>query len=64
MLIVRRVRETDLEPLYTLIGQSELGLTTLTISKEKLQDRIEQSVFAFSREVAKPEGEEEEGGGY
>ena len=57
MLVVRRVRESDLEPLYTLIGQSELGLTSLTISKQKLLDRIEQSVFAFSREVAKPEGQ-------
>lgn len=57
MLIVRRVKETDLEPLYTLIGQSELGLTTLTISKQKLQDRIEQSVFAFNRDMAKPDGQ-------
>ena len=57
MLVVRRVKESDLEPLYTLIGQSELGLTTLTISKQKLLDRIEQSVFAFNREVAKPEGQ-------
>ncbi len=57
MLIVRRVREDDIESLFTLIGQSELGLTTLKISKQKLQDRVEQSVFAFGREVAKPEGQ-------
>ena len=57
MLIVRKVKEADLEPLYDLIGQAELGLTSLAISKQKLRSRIERSVFAFSRDVAMPEGE-------
>lgn len=57
MLIVRKVKESDLEPLYELIGQAELGLTSLAISKQKLKSRIERSVFAFSRDVAKPDGE-------
>ena len=47
MLIVRKVKESDLEPLYELIGQAELGLTSLAISKQKLKSRIERSVFAF-----------------
>lgn len=57
MLVVRCVQESDLDPLFDLIQQSELGLTTLTISREKLQDRIEQSTFAFSRKTERPTGE-------
>jgi arginine N-succinyltransferase len=57
MLVVRNVRETDLEPLFELIGRSELGLTTLTISRERLRTRIEESVFAFRRTNARPGGQ-------
>ena len=49
MLVVRNVTENDLDSLFELIGQSELGLTTLLVSKEKLEARIEQSIFAFNR---------------
>ena len=57
MLVVRRVAESDLDPLFDLIQQSELGLTTLAISRGKLQERIEQSLFAFQRKTEKPTGE-------
>ena len=40
MLVVRNVQESDLDSLFDLIGQSELGLTTLKISKEKLQSLL------------------------
>ena len=57
MLVVRRVVESDLDPLFDLIQQSELGLTTLAISRDKLQERIEGSLFAFQRKTEKPSGE-------
>ncbi len=57
MLIVRRVRQEDLDPLFELIQHSEYGLSTLKISKEKLEDRIEQSLFAFQQMKAKPAGQ-------
>lgn len=56
MLVVRAVREDDLDPLFELIQLSEFGLTTLKISKEKLAERIEQSLFAFKQRKGKPAG--------
>jgi arginine N-succinyltransferase len=56
MLVVRAVREDDLDSLFELIQQSEYGLTTLKISKEKLAERIEQSLFAFKQRKGKPSG--------
>jgi len=57
MLLVRDVRLEDLDSLFDLIGKSELGLTTLTVSKDKLRTRIEDSVYAFQRKDAKPAGQ-------
>jgi arginine N-succinyltransferase len=57
MLIVRRVFENDLEPLFELIQRSEYGLTTLKISKDVLAARIESSAFAFSQKSEKPAGQ-------
>ena len=57
MLIVRRVQETDLDPLFELIQKSEFGLTTLKISKEALESRIEKSLFAFNQKSSKPNGQ-------
>ncbi|MEM7783465.1 MAG: arginine N-succinyltransferase [Planctomycetota bacterium] len=57
MLIVRRVRESDLDPLFELIQKSEYGLTTLKISKDELSRRIEKSLFAFSQKTSKPDGQ-------
>lgn len=57
MLLVRNVQLDDLDSLYDLIGKSELGLTTLTVSKDKLRRRIEDSVYAFQRQDAKPAGQ-------
>ena len=56
MLIVRRVQESDLDPLFELIQKSEYGLTTLKISKVELESRIEKSLFAFGQKSAKPSG--------
>ncbi|MFT7633484.1 MAG: arginine N-succinyltransferase [Mariniblastus sp.] len=57
MLIVRRVQESDLDPLFELIQKSEFGLTTLKISKDELESRIEKSTFAFRKKSSKPSGE-------
>lgn len=57
MLIVRSVMAKDLDPLFELIQKSEYGLTTLKISKEKLDERIEQSIFAFHQRKARPNGQ-------
>lgn len=57
MLIVRRVQEADLDPLFDLIQKSEYGLTTLKISKDELESRIEKSLFAFTQKMAKPSGQ-------
>lgn len=57
MLIVRRVHESDLDPLFELIQKSEYGLTTLKISKVELESRIEKSMFAFRQKVGKPNGQ-------
>ncbi|MFK7768804.1 MAG: arginine N-succinyltransferase [Mariniblastus sp.] len=57
MLIVRSVQETDLDSLFELIQKSEYGLTTLKISKDELESRIEKSLFAFKQKSAKPAGQ-------
>lgn len=49
MLVVRAVREEDLDQLFELIQSTSYGLTTLKISREQLHDRIELSLFAFGR---------------
>ncbi len=57
MLIVRCVREDDLDALFDLIQKSEFGLTTLKISKDELESRIERSLFAFRKKDARPQGQ-------
>ncbi|MCL4131490.1 UNVERIFIED_CONTAM: hypothetical protein GTU68_024227 [Idotea baltica] len=57
MLVVRRVYENDLDALFDLIQKSEFGLTTLKISKDALEARIEKSLFAFQQKNPKPEGQ-------
>lgn len=57
MLVVRSVRAEDLDPLFDLVQQSEYGLTTLKISREKLAERIEASLAAFRQKKARPAGQ-------
>lgn len=57
MLVVRSVRAEDLDPLFDLIQQSELGLTTLKISRDKLSERIDASLAAFAQKKARPAGQ-------
>lgn len=57
MLVVRSVRQEDLDLLFELVEQSELGLTTLQISRDKLEDRITASIQAFAQKRARPAGQ-------
>lgn len=57
MLVVRAIQDVDLDSLFELIQQSEYGLTTLQISKEKLKERIQESLRSFSSESARPQGQ-------
>lgn len=56
MLVVRPARMDDLDQLYQLIQRSEEGLTSLKITREQLQDRLETSTFAFGRTSRKLSG--------
>jgi len=57
MWIVRAVKNEDLDALYALVQSATRGLTTLQLDRDRLLDRIEQSVFAFSRTGTSPRGE-------
>lgn len=57
MWVVRAVRLEDVEPLAALIRLATRGLTSLQLDRDRLLDRIEQSVFAFSRTSPTPWGE-------
>ncbi len=57
MLVVRPAELDDLDDLFELIQLSELGLSTLKISKPRLEERIDESVRAFSKTDARPAGQ-------
>lgn len=57
MLIVRCVKESDLDALFDLIQKSEYGLTTLRISKAELESRIDRSLYSFRQKDARPQGQ-------
>lgn len=57
MWIVRAVHVADLEPMLELVQSATRGLTSLQLDRPRLLDRIEQSVFAFSRSAKGPTGE-------
>lgn len=57
MNIVRAVQLEDVDQLWSLIEQATYGLTTLQISKDQLNERVEHSHFAFNRRTEKASGE-------
>ena len=57
MYIVRAVRTSDLDSLCSLVALATQGLTSLQLDRAQLLDRVEQSVFAFSRRGMSPRGE-------
>lgn len=57
MLVVRPAQIEDIDQLFDMIQDAELGLSTLKISRELLTDRVEESVRVFSKSTAKPNGQ-------
>ena len=57
MWLVRAVQTRDLERLLELIGLATQGLTSLQLDRDRLLERVEQSVFAFGRTGLSPRGE-------
>lgn len=57
LMIIRPVRETDLDGLHTLAEAAGVGLTTLPTDRALLRARIKQSRRAFEAEVVRPAGE-------
>jgi len=57
MWTVRAVRIDDLDALHALVQAATQGLTSLQLDRPRLLDRVEQSVFAFTRTSPSPRGE-------
>ena len=57
MLVVRAIQKDDVEALFELVQQAESGLTTLKISKTSLAERVAESLLAFAKEHATPQGQ-------
>lgn len=57
MWVVRAVRIDDLDSLHQLVQSATRGLTSLQLDRSRLLDRVEQSMFAFSRIGPSPRGE-------
>jgi arginine N-succinyltransferase len=52
MLVVRAVREQDLEPLLALVGQVGQGMTTLKPDRAMLRKRVEVACASFAETIA------------
>lgn len=57
MWVVRAVQLDDLDALDALVQSATRGLTSLQLDRDRLLDRVEHSVFAFSRTGMSPSGE-------
>ena len=57
MWVVRAVQIEDLDKLLQLVESATRGLTSLQLDRDRLLDRVEQSVFAFTRSATSPRGE-------
>ena len=54
MIIVRAATLDDADELWKLINQATFGMTTLQVTREQLNERIECSHFAFTRKTERP----------
>ena len=57
MVVIRPVLDSDLEAVYSLSANANIGLTTLPHDKEVLARRIKESQRTFVFEPEKPKGE-------
>ncbi len=54
MIVVRAATLDDTDQLWNLINQATFGMTTLQITREQLNERVECSHFAFTRKTERP----------
>src|ERR1041385_1708619 len=57
MLMIRPVRQSDLDSLMDLAALTGFGLTTLPRDRELLAERIDDSEQSFRRMAQRPRGE-------
>jgi arginine N-succinyltransferase len=57
MVVIRPIREQDLDALVALAMQGQFGLTSLPKDRERLADRITESTQGFAKIAKKPRGE-------
>src|ERR1035437_6932402 len=57
MLVIRPIRQTDLDSLLELASLPGCGLTTLPRDRELLEERIADSTHAFLRQAPRPKGD-------
>lgn len=56
-MLIRPIQLRDLDELFEMAKTSSGGITTLPADKRLLHEKIERSLFAFSRDVLRPKGE-------
>lgn len=56
-MVIRPVRDRDLNGIYKLAAVAGEGLTTLPLSRERLAGRIQRSMKSFAADVKKPNSE-------
>ncbi|TBR42844.1 arginine N-succinyltransferase [Marinomonas agarivorans] len=57
MMVIRPIQKNELETLYTLAEKTGVGFTSLTPDRAILQNKIDQSVASFKKEVNQPRDE-------
>ncbi|HXV73468.1 MAG TPA: arginine N-succinyltransferase, partial [Sphingomonadales bacterium] len=57
MMVIRPVRDRDLNGIYKLAAAAGEGLTTFPLSRERLAALIQRSLRSFAADVRKPDSE-------
>lgn len=57
MFVLRPIRENELSKFFSLVKSIEGSLTSLPLNEEFLEDRLHESLRAFSPRIRKPGGE-------
>lgn len=53
-MVIRPAQHTDLEDILALAASAGTGLTTLPNDPVRIEDKIKNSVDAFSRDIVEP----------
>ncbi len=57
MLVIRPIRESDLDALFTFARTTHVSLTSLPRNREALERKIRHSLTSFAKEVSRPQKE-------